>query len=107
MANLVRRKFIDIGANLTGEFLVHYRIDNDVSLLPDSMYQGIYNGKQSHSPDLKHVLQRAIQYGLEKVAHFFSMTLSEFVIECYVFCLDYNHWGKHGGQRESFEFGQK
>ena len=31
------------------------------------MFQGIYNGKQSHVPDLKIVIQRAIQNGLDKV----------------------------------------
>ncbi|KAI2805715.1 TatD DNase [Blomia tropicalis] len=47
---MIRKKLIDIGANLT-----------------DPMFQGIYNGKQSHVPDLKIVIQRAIQNGLDKI----------------------------------------
>lgn len=43
-------KFIDIGANLT-----------------DSMYQGIYGGTQKHPEDLKHVLTRARNIGVEKI----------------------------------------
>lgn len=31
------------------------------------MYQGIYNGKQCHQPDLTNVLKRAVDNGLEKV----------------------------------------
>lgn len=48
--SIIRRRFIDIGANLT-----------------DPMYQGLYNGKQCHAADLKTVLSRAIQFGLEKI----------------------------------------
>lgn len=44
-----RRKFIDIGANLT-----------------DRMYQGFY-GSQKHSPDLDKVIERSIANGLDKV----------------------------------------
>lgn len=43
-------KFIDIGANLT-----------------DSMYEGLYNGTQKHPADLKHVLNRAYNIGMEKI----------------------------------------
>lgn len=42
--------FLDIGANLS-----------------DSMYKGIYNGSQKHDPDLKNVLSRAWEKGLEKI----------------------------------------
>lgn len=40
----------DIGANLL-----------------DKMYQGEYNGKQAHEPDLDRVLQRAWDSGVEKI----------------------------------------
>lgn len=43
-------KFIDIGANLT-----------------DSMFQGIYNGSNKHPSDLKNVLQRAYNVGVEQM----------------------------------------
>ena len=44
------KKFIDIGANLI-----------------DSMYQGIYNGKSKHEPDLLDVLTRSWNTGLDKI----------------------------------------
>ncbi|XP_066151246.1 deoxyribonuclease TATDN1 [Euwallacea fornicatus] len=44
------RRFIDIGANLT-----------------DCMYQGIYNGSKKHEPDLKGVLNRGWEGGLERI----------------------------------------
>ncbi|PSN50956.1 putative deoxyribonuclease TATDN1 [Blattella germanica] len=44
------RKFIDIGANLT-----------------DSMYKGIYHGSRKHENDLKDVLQRAWNIGMQKM----------------------------------------
>ncbi|BHF66821.1 TatD DNase [Sparganum proliferum] len=44
------RKFIDIGANLT-----------------DLMFSGIYNGSQKHTGDLREVLLRAYNAGLEKI----------------------------------------
>lgn len=43
-------KFIDIGANLT-----------------DPMYQGVYNEKEKHAPDLNDVLSRAWDHGLAKI----------------------------------------
>ncbi|XP_024389125.1 uncharacterized protein [Physcomitrium patens] len=43
-------KLIDIGANLT-----------------DGMFAGWYHGKQCHSPDLVHVLQRAWDAGLTRI----------------------------------------
>ncbi|VDD79784.1 unnamed protein product [Mesocestoides corti] len=47
---MLKRKFIDIGANLT-----------------DAMFQGIYNGSKKHMPDLDQVLSRAYKVGLEKI----------------------------------------
>ncbi|VDN36414.1 unnamed protein product [Dibothriocephalus latus] len=47
---MAARKFIDIGANLT-----------------DSMFSGIYNGSQKHTGDLKEVLLRAYNAGLQKI----------------------------------------
>ncbi|KAF7488151.1 Putative deoxyribonuclease TATDN1 [Sarcoptes scabiei] len=46
----MRRRFIDIGANLT-----------------DLMFQGIYHGKQVHPPDIESVLERSIKIGIEKI----------------------------------------
>lgn len=43
-------KLIDIGANLT-----------------DTMYQGVYGGKQYHPPDLDAVLHRAWDAGVERI----------------------------------------
>ena len=43
-------KVFDIGANLV-----------------DAMYQGFYNGKQVHEPDIENVLNRSYQAGVEKV----------------------------------------
>ncbi len=43
-------KLIDIGANLT-----------------DTMYQGVYGGKQYHPPDLDAVLNRAWAVGVERI----------------------------------------
>ncbi|KAJ1606916.1 hypothetical protein OJ253_2567 [Cryptosporidium canis] len=43
-------KFIDIGSNLT-----------------DLMFQGIYNGKRHHEPDLEVVINRAVKGGLDKI----------------------------------------
>lgn len=42
--------FLDIAANLT-----------------DPMYKGIYNGSKKHEPDLKNVLSRAWNQGIEKI----------------------------------------
>lgn len=47
---VVRRKFIDIGANLT-----------------DPMFRGIYNGSRKHMDDLHEVLKRGVANGLEKI----------------------------------------
>ena len=47
---MAKRKFIDIGANLT-----------------DSMYQGVYHGSTKHRPDLSKVINRAVDAGLDKV----------------------------------------
>lgn len=71
MMAAARRKLIDIGANLTGRknCLVQVRIINDC-LFPDSMFMGIYHGKQHHQPDLSNVLERAKKIGLEKVGMF-------------------------------------
>eukprot|EP00736_Rhodelphis_marinus_P009916 Rmarinus@m.18850 len=43
-------RFIDIGANLT-----------------DRMYQGEYNGKKYHDPDLDLVMERAFKNGVERL----------------------------------------
>ncbi|KAH7649197.1 hypothetical protein FG379_001554 [Cryptosporidium bovis] len=43
-------KFIDIGSNLT-----------------DLMFQGVYNGRRHHNPDLNRVIERAKNGGLEKI----------------------------------------
>lgn len=43
-------RFIDIGANLT-----------------DTMFQGIYNDKSKHPPDLDRVLQRSWKQGVERI----------------------------------------
>lgn len=43
-------KFIDIGANLT-----------------DAMYKGVYNGSEKHQDDLKKVLERAWNGGVERI----------------------------------------
>ncbi|KAH8740832.1 hypothetical protein FG386_003071 [Cryptosporidium ryanae] len=43
-------KFIDIGSNLT-----------------DLMFQGVYNGKNQHTPDLNKVIERAKNGGLDKI----------------------------------------
>ncbi|KAG8239459.1 hypothetical protein J437_LFUL017593 [Ladona fulva] len=50
MLSMIGRKFIDIGANLT-----------------DPMFQGIYNGSPKHEPDIKSVLNRAWNAGLDKI----------------------------------------
>jgi TatD DNase family protein len=44
------KRFIDIGANLT-----------------DPMYNGIYHGSKKHEPDLKDVLERARENGVDKI----------------------------------------
>lgn len=44
------KKFVDIGANLT-----------------DSVFKGIYRGKEVHANDFNDVLQRAVSVGLEKI----------------------------------------
>ena len=45
-----KRKFIDIGANLL-----------------DGMFQGNYNGKNKHPPDLNMVLKRSWDIGLTHI----------------------------------------
>eukprot|EP01084_Bolivina_argentea_P089063 160784_1 len=50
MSNKMTKKFIDIGANLL-----------------DGMYQGLYNGKRKHNPDLTNVLNRAWSIGLTHI----------------------------------------
>lgn len=46
----MRRRFIDIGINLT-----------------DAQFQGIYHGKHVHKPDLRNVIDRARMSGVEKM----------------------------------------
>jgi len=41
-------------------------IDTCVNL-QDSMFQGIYNGKQKHEPDFEQMMTRAAEHGIEKV----------------------------------------
>ena len=36
-------------------------------LYTDPMYQGVYHGKDYHSPDLDSVLKRSYEAGVEKV----------------------------------------
>ncbi|KAH7642073.1 deoxyribonuclease TATDN1 [Dermatophagoides farinae] len=45
-----RKKFIDIGANLT-----------------DAMYQGVYYNRNHHVADIKNVIERSKEIGLEKI----------------------------------------
>lgn len=51
---MAKRKFIDIGANLT-----------------DRMYTGVYQGSTKHKPDLNKVIERAVANGLGKVGSIF------------------------------------
>lgn len=48
--SVIRKKFIDIGANLT-----------------DPMFKGIYNGSKKHVEDLHEVIKRAKTNGVEKI----------------------------------------
>lgn len=59
LIRMAKRKFIDIGANLT-----------------DRMYAGVYQGSTKHKPDLSKVIERAVANGLDKVGSLFEKFLT-------------------------------